>query len=190
MSNSRNLSTYGEYALPTDTTKTYTFTPGTGWVVAAGGGAPPYMSVREEQPSGTYPGALVVGPQSRVLNTVVANTIPGASLSGNSVTLPAGTYHVSGRATSLYPKPDKVWLQTSAGTKIVIGGATLTNESSSVRSVGDLFVNGSFVLSVATTFSFIHYVTTTVSSVAMGGYPGVVTGVIEVYTTLEIWKDA
>lgn len=55
------------------------------------------IRVREERPSGTAAGtAAVTAWQVRQFNVVVTNTISGASLSGNQVTLPAGTYRFSG----------------------------------------------------------------------------------------------
>lgn len=52
------------------------------------------IHVQETQASGvaSADGMSVVGTQIRTLNTVVTNTIVGASLSANQVTLPAGTY--------------------------------------------------------------------------------------------------
>ena len=51
------------------------------------------MHVQDQKPSGTAPGnATMNGVLVRTLNTTVKNDIAGASLAGNQVTLPAGTY--------------------------------------------------------------------------------------------------
>ena len=56
-----------------------------------------YMHVEDQKPSGTSGGGAS-GLVTRTLNTVVANTIAGASLASNAVTLPAGTYRINASA--------------------------------------------------------------------------------------------
>lgn len=57
--------------------------------------APFYMQVQYQLPQGNN-GAAVSGSTwtARVFNTVIVNTISGASLSSNQITLPAGTYNM------------------------------------------------------------------------------------------------
>ena len=53
------------------------------------------MHVQDQKPSGASGGTFTSGAwRTRDLNTVVANTIPGASLANNQVTLPAGVYDI------------------------------------------------------------------------------------------------
>ena len=75
--------------------------------------------VRDQKSSGVAGGSSVAGSQTRTLNTTLANTISGASLSGNQLTLPAGTYRlnaiapavgVSGHQLSIYNVTDGVTL--------------------------------------------------------------------------------
>lgn len=55
-----------------------------------------YMIVEDQKTSGTNGGTFTLGAdRTRVLNTVVANTIPSASLGSNQITLPAGTFRVA-----------------------------------------------------------------------------------------------
>lgn len=54
----------------------------------------PTLYVRDERPSGTYYGNVPAGWNKRVFNTVKANTIAGASVSSNRITVPAGTYDI------------------------------------------------------------------------------------------------
>lgn len=58
------------------------------------------LVVQDQKPSGTQGGTPAAANQTtqRVLNTVVYNSIAGASLAGNVITLPAGVYRVSGWA--------------------------------------------------------------------------------------------
>lgn len=53
-----------------------------------------YLQVQDQRADGVSGGGSVSGIQTRELNTVVANSIPGASLASNRITLPAGAYYV------------------------------------------------------------------------------------------------
>jgi len=56
-----------------------------------------FLIVQETQASGTNGGTFTSGAwRKRLLNTTQINTIGGASLASNQVTLPAGTYRVNG----------------------------------------------------------------------------------------------
>jgi len=53
------------------------------------------LHVRDQRVSGTHGGTATAGSYlTRVLNTVLTNTISGASLASNQITLPAGTYEI------------------------------------------------------------------------------------------------
>lgn len=61
--------------------------------------APQMMVVVDEKASGTDGGSFTSGSWvTRTLNTVKVNTITGASLSSNGITLPAGTYLIEASA--------------------------------------------------------------------------------------------
>ena len=59
------------------------------------------MIVHEEQPGNVPAGDSVTGVNIRALNTVVSNTIAGASLVSNRITLPAGSYFVEASAPGM-----------------------------------------------------------------------------------------
>ena len=53
------------------------------------------LYAHDEKPAGSQGGSFTTGAwRTRDLNTVQTNTIPGASLSNNQITLPAGTYDI------------------------------------------------------------------------------------------------
>lgn len=58
-----------------------------------------YMHVRDSKPPGTMGGTFTgANWRTRDLNEIVYNTIPGATLAANQVTLPPGTYDIVGEA--------------------------------------------------------------------------------------------
>jgi hypothetical protein len=93
-----NVGTFGSSALvPVITTNAKGLITSIATVAVAA--VPGYLCVRDEKATTTAGGASVAADitQTRTLNTVQSNTIAGASLASNIVTLPAGTYQV--RAT-------------------------------------------------------------------------------------------
>ena len=61
-----------------------------------------YFHAQDQKSSNTDGGTLTGGSFiTRVFNTVVTNSISGASLSSNQITLPSGTYYVWGRAPTI-----------------------------------------------------------------------------------------
>lgn len=84
----------------------------------------PMIIVEDSKPSGNDGGASSVGSwQTRTLNTVSTNTIVGASLASNSVTLPSGTYRISWRAPAVNVGIHKsAWRNTTDNVFAVLGG--------------------------------------------------------------------
>lgn len=141
------------------------------------------LHVREEQTSGTNAGVSSTGTQTRILNTTVLNTITGASISSNVVTLPVGTYDVeisaplNGATThksSLYNITDSL--------TTLIGTSEATQTNVFTRSV----ITGRFTISSTKTFRVNHYSSAVVSLGAAASAPGL----NEVYTEAKFWKVA
>lgn len=98
------------------------------------------MLLRDEKAAGTG-GNAVIGTQTRILNTVVVNTIPGASLAGNVITLPAGDYDVDAYApTGTSAHRSHLYNVTDAAVAI-LG----TSENSTTTGTNDLTITGSIV---------------------------------------------
>ena len=82
------------------------------------------LLAQEQQPSGTGPAALVGG-VTRVLNTMLYNTINGASLSSNQITLPPGTYKINANSPSWRTCNVQCYLyNVTTSTTILIGTST------------------------------------------------------------------
>lgn len=90
----------------------------------------PYFHAQEQLASGTNninssAGAVITIP----LNTEVANTIAGASLSGDEVTLPAGTYYISAYQSQWKTRSTKLWFYNQTDGETLCQGANTNNDS-------------------------------------------------------------
>ena len=154
---------------------------------AYGVNASGYMLVRDEKLSGTAGGASIAGTQIRTLNTVVANTIPGASLSINQIILPAGTYRVRAHSPSngvnlvqalLYNSTDSVVIAWGTSDNGTLGGGS---DPATVRSLVDY----RFTLSAAKALELRMYT----DSVFTTGLGSAVSQGTEVYSVVELIKE-
>lgn len=154
-------------------------------VPAVGTGVAPYMRVHEEQPSGTNGGGNVSGLQTRVLNTVLANTIPGASLASNQITLPAGTYRIDASApTGGAVVRHQAQLYNVTDAVVLVNGTSETNNATATTNKSNIV--GTFTLSATKALAVRHYMSTVVSPNGLGG--AVSSGFPEVYTVVAITK--
>lgn len=94
-------------------------------------GAYPLLHVRDQKAGGANGGTSVAGVQDRALNTVATNTIPGASLATNQITLPAGTYDFDISAPAYAGDAHRVQLYNVTDSVVTQYG---TNESSAASS--------------------------------------------------------
>ena len=153
----------------------------------------PTLSVRDEKADGTHAGvAVALSHQTRTLNTVVENSITGASLAANRVTLPAGTYRVwasaqhnsSDTATST---AHKIRLRNiTAGTTTAIGaGAGSFNYSQSSSTITG------FRFSIAATSAFeIQHWINSVGTLSYGLGRAATAGSVEIYAEALFVKEA
>ena len=145
-----------------------------------------YVHVREEQTSGTGGGTFTSGAwRTRVLNTESTNTISGASLSSNQVTLPAGTYQVyahapygKGNGTSV--AKHQLRLRDTTGSTTLITGAS--HETPLDAMTHHALLIGRFTIGTSSAIELQHYTNTT----GVFGKAGSIT--TEVYAELEIQR--
>lgn len=146
-----------------------------------------FIHVRDEKASGTNGGTFASGSYlQRNLNTVVDNTIVGASLSANQVTLPAGDYIAFGYAPAYDVGFHKARLyDTTAAAAIALGrnsfasGATAVTESQVISNV--------FTLAGVSVLELQHQCQIT-SPVGQGFGLACTFGDNEVYAELVIFK--
>lgn len=146
-----------------------------------------YLLVRDQKANGVDGGTFTSGAwRTRDLNTVVANSIVGASLASNRITLPSGTYHIIANApfqqtggsaartrSRIYSITDSVELADSANTEIAYGQ-------------GLAIINTQIVLGKTHEIELQHYSNITLNGSGFGSAIGVSIPGSEVYASVTI----
>jgi microcystin-dependent protein len=141
-----------------------------------------YLRVQEEQPSGTGGGTPSTGWQTRVLNAVKTNTIDGASLASNTITLPAGTYKIEASAPGFSSTHQLRLYNIAQSAAALVGTSTLAG-GDGMRS----FIKGVVTFPTATQLRLDHYFGTS-NSGALGKPAS--SGNAEIYSEVFIEKVA
>ena len=143
------------------------------------------LHVRDEKPTATDGGDSVAGNQVRVLNTVVRNTIVGASLATNQITLPAGKYSIVASAPNHLGDRHRIRLVNVTDSTVILAG---TSEFASNASNGttDSLLTGIFTLTATKALNITHYVLTAQSGNGLGVYTN--DTFVSVYTSVYITK--
>jgi hypothetical protein len=149
----------------------------------------PLLHVRDEKASGTQGGSFTGGAwATRDLNTASTNEITGASLASNQITLPAGTYDIEASCPGIALNTQKaqIYNTTDAAT-------TLIGESSYADSAANhairCNVRGRFTLAGTKVLELRHYGQTSKATNGLG-IANSITGFVEVYADVRIWKVA
>lgn len=146
-----------------------------------------FLHVREEQTSGTAGGGSSAGANTRTLNTEKTNTITGASLSSNQITLPAGTYLLTATAPALQTNRHRLYLYNTSDSSIEIVGPSEFNDSSSPEAQTTATVRGVFTIASSKTFELRHDIGDARTSNGLGAAASI-SGVVEVYAEVLIEK--
>jgi hypothetical protein len=145
----------------------------------------------QNTPGGTFTSGAW---RTRDLNTIARNTITGASLGANQITLPAGTYTVDWSApassdstdidehqTRLYDTTGAAVLVTGSSESL-IQGASNTRASNRSMGVGEFTIGGSSVIELQHQCS--------VTSAGTNGFGSAVNLGVEIYSMIRIRKVA
>lgn len=152
----------------------------------------PFLHVQNQQTSGTGGGAATTGSwQTVTLNTEVTNTITGASLSANVVTLPAGGYFI--RASQPFFAVDRAAIRVynnSDASEILVPQSGYNNRSAGTDNGGwRSWVYGRFTLAATKNIIVQYQAQTNSGSGALGLANGSAFSVThEVYGDVEITK--
>lgn len=145
-----------------------------------------YLKISERTAYGVAPSYGTTGngnaTVSRFLNTTESNTIVGATVLSQSVSLPPGTYNVSARAPAYNSSHQLVFGN-------LIGSTSTSRSTAPVQT--DSKLSGQIIVSSQQSFSLTHHVSSSDLSTVYG-IPATHsnTSINNVYAELEIWKVA
>ena len=148
------------------------------------------FSVVDSKPNGVDGGTFTAGSwQTRTLNTIITNTISGASLSNNRITLPAGTYIVTAHAPGLdVNQHQAVLFGVSGDTGNLIVGTTENTTDNSLSTSNPVCTKSVIVqhltLSTTTVLELRHKCSVTRTGYGLGSAAS--TGAGEIYSTVFI----
>jgi len=152
--------------------------------------------VDDEKSQGTQGGASSTGFNDRVLNTTRVNTITGASLSSNQITLPVGNYRIDAVAPVYYDSVTATMRTSyldfckSDNTIVVKGQNFILYDLDVVYPCRLILLNkvsGYFTATVETAYKLRHYISFGVASIGLGMAVNA-SGRAEVYSHIEIEK--
>ena len=153
----------------------------------ASGSLTQVLCVRDEKTSGSQGGTAFAGTWGRRdLNTVVKNSIAGASLASNQITLPAGTY----RFEAIVPASSVnhqayLWDVTDGGQTRIASGSSTSSAGTSVTSFS-FIAQCEFTIASTKVFEIRHWTSTNIANYGLG-FPSNSTGP-EIFTQVFIEK--
>lgn len=145
------------------------------------------LHIQDRRASGSDAGTFTSGAwQKRNCDDVQTNEISGASEASSVITLPAGTYHLRGRAPAFSVGNHQLrWRNTTDGsTTLVGGGANALSGSSNAQT--DAFINGRFTIAGSKNFELQHRCEFSESTDGLGMAQSF--GENEIYAEVLIWK--
>lgn len=149
-----------------------------------------YILIQDQKPSGTGGGTPPGNTFSaRTLNTTIANTITGATLTNNQISLPAGTYRFRGACAASVAGFSKAYIyNVTDATYVAIGmGMNCTGPGNADPVTIYSSVTGRVVITSTKLFELRHFINTNNTN---GFGDPVNDGKNEMYAELEIIKEA
>ncbi|MFT7086989.1 MAG: hypothetical protein ACJAZX_000412 [Rickettsiales bacterium] len=145
-----------------------------------------FIHIQEQKPSGTNAGSFASGAwRTRGLNVVVFNTIFGASLDSNQLTLPSGTYEISVLAGGYDVGQHKAKLvNISDSIDVLIGLNADTTTATDITTMSA--IQGLFTISSPKLFEIQHRCSNTKNTDGFGQNTNF--SVVEVYCDVKIRK--
>lgn len=150
-------------------------------------GVLPTLHAQDQKAANTSGGDFNSGAwRTRVLNTVVTNTIAGASLASNQITLPAGTYEIDALAPAFQVSRHKAALYDTTGAAYLLYGTSEATASVGTDASTLSYVRGRFTIAVQSVLELRHQCEITKATYGLGVESNF--GVIEIYAEVVIRK--
>lgn len=144
-----------------------------------------FLIVVDEKAAGTNGGTFTLGAwRTRALNTVRENSIVGASVAANQISLPAGKFRVRASAPALRCGNHKSRLQNITDATTALVGTTLVTEQSGAIVQNESTIVGIVTIAAPKTFELQHRSTQTQASDGFGSATNL--SEVEVYSVVEI----
>jgi hypothetical protein len=143
----------------------------------------------DEKTSGTNSGTFTASAwRTRDLNTVRTNTISGASLTNNQITLPAGKYQVIAYLPAYQVWQHKGKLKNITDALDIIVGSSEACHAGGITNTCSIII-GQFTITSQKVFELQHYCAVTAAGSGFGP-PSGIADTAEVYTQVKIRKIA
>jgi hypothetical protein len=147
-----------------------------------------YIHVQDQKAASTEGGTSSSSTtHTRTLNTIVTNTITGASLGSDQVTLPAGTYYFEGIAPCVNTNVTKLRLYNATSASYIFEGQSSYGPQGGSGSGINIPISGYITLAAQSVIELRHYIT---SGHALSGLGSATNQGTEVYADLRFWKVA
>ena len=144
------------------------------------------LHVRDEKAQNTDGGTFTAGAwRTRDLNTSKTNTIGGASLAANQVTLPAGTYWCEIKVPAHNVDQHQARLYNVTGAAVLVIGTSESTSTSLIQTSS--WIRGRFTLTASSALEVRHWCITTRADTGFGYAANITT---EIYADAVFWKEA
>lgn len=132
-------------------------------------------------------GTSLVGTNTRILTVATHNSITGASLASNQVTLPAGTYELDGFALGYKAERHQCYVyDTTGAATLLIGSSSFSPSAAAINNITT--VRGIITLTATSVLELRHYFQRAEATTGLG--LGVVSGEGELHSELFIRRLA
>jgi hypothetical protein len=146
-------------------------------------GARKIAIIKDVQSSGSYGGSSIVGWQTRALNTLNSN-ITGVSLASNQITLPSGTYLISGSAPAYMSNRHQIALYNITDSTYDISGTSEYGHHTESAVQSRSFMSDRITITSTKVFELRHYTNTARDTIGLGADTS--SGINIVFATLTI----
>ena len=149
----------------------------------------PFLHVQDQKATTVDGGGSTGGAYAiRTLNTVVTNTITGASLASNKITLPAGTYDLEAACIVFGSNSTKALIWNDSDSAFILVGLSQFFRSTNDETANAARVSGRFTLAAEKNLELQNYIAVSRASDGLGTATD--DGEIEVYADVQIRKVA